>query len=51
MSSGTLLGMCGSLRAASSNRMLMHEAARLYGPEQFIEGDLRLPLFDEDLED
>jgi len=29
----------------------MREAARLFDPETFIEGDLRLPLYDGDLED
>ncbi len=50
MSSGTLLGICGSLRAASFNRKLMHEAAALFDPATFIDGDIRFPLFDEDLE-
>lgn len=45
-----LLGLCGALRAASTNRMLLHEAARLYGPADFAEADLRLPLYDADLE-
>jgi len=45
----TLLGLCGSLRAASFNRKLMLEAARLHGGD-FSEGDLRLPLYDGDLE-
>lgn len=47
----TLLGICGSLRSASTNRLLMHEAARRFAPARFIDGDLRFPLFDEDLED
>lgn len=47
----TLLGLCGSLRSASTNRLLMHEAARRFGPCTFIEGDLGLPLYDGDLED
>lgn len=51
MESPTLLGICGALRAASTNRMLMHEAARLFGPARFDVGDLRLPLYDGDLED
>ncbi|WP_071675519.1 NADPH-dependent FMN reductase [Nioella nitratireducens] len=51
MSSGTLLGISGSLRAGSYNRKLMREAARLYAPATFIEADLRLPLYDGDLED
>ncbi|MDG4649435.1 NAD(P)H-dependent oxidoreductase [Roseibacterium sp. SDUM158017] len=50
MSSGRLLGICGSLRRGSFNRKLMHEAARLYDPEDFAEADLRLPLYDGDLE-
>lgn len=46
----TLLGICGALRAESSNRKLMREAARIFAPGRFEEGDLRLPLFDEDLQ-
>lgn len=44
-----LLGLCGSLRAASLNRKLMLEGAR-HWPGSFAEGDLRLPLYDGDLE-
>lgn len=51
MSSGTLLGICGSLRAASWNRKLMLEAARIYDPAEFLDADLRLPLYDGDLEE
>ncbi len=51
MSTGTLLGLCGSLRSASLNRKLMLEAVRLFDPADFIDGDLRLPLYDGDLED
>lgn len=47
----SLLGLCGSLRSGSTNRLLMHEAARRFGPCNFVEGDLRLPLYDGDLED
>ncbi|HMO07382.1 MAG TPA: NADPH-dependent FMN reductase [Paracoccaceae bacterium] len=50
MADHTLLGLCGSLRRASTNRRLMHEAARIYAPARFAEGDLRLPLYDGDLE-
>ena len=50
MSSLRLLGVCGSLRAASWNRKLMLEAARLFDPAEFVEGNLRLPLYDGDLE-
>jgi len=46
----TLLGLCGSLRAASQNRKLIQEAARLHGGA-FTLGDLRLPLYDGDLEE
>ncbi len=46
----TLLGLCGSLRRDSWNRKLMAAARDAFGPAQFVEGDLRLPLFDEDLE-
>lgn len=45
-----LLGLCGALRAASTNRMLLAEARRLYAPDGWEEGDLRLPLYDGDLE-
>ncbi len=50
MSSGRLLGLCGALRAQSSNRKLMNSAARSFNPAEFIEGDLRLPLYDGDME-
>jgi chromate reductase, NAD(P)H dehydrogenase (quinone) len=50
MSSLRLLGICGSLRAASWNRKLMLEAARIFDPAEFIDGNLRLPLYDGDLE-
>lgn len=50
MSSGRLLGISGSLRADAFNSKLMREAARLFDPAEFIEGNLRLPLFDEDIE-
>ena len=48
MSSPTLLGISGSLRAGSTNRKLLHEAARLFGDCTFIEGDLKFPLYDGD---
>lgn len=44
-----LVGLCGSLRKESANRKLMRDAARLYGGD-FVEADIRFPLFDEDLE-
>ncbi|MEL7106059.1 MAG: NAD(P)H-dependent oxidoreductase [Pseudomonadota bacterium] len=45
-----LLGLCGSLRRNSVNAKLMREAARIYGGP-FEEANLRLPLYDGDLED
>ena len=47
----TLLGISGALRSGSFNTKLMHEAARLFGPADFTFADLRLPLYDGDLED
>lgn len=46
----TLLGISGALRAASTNTKLMRHAAQIFAPDQFIEADLRLPLYDGDLE-
>lgn len=45
-----LLGLCGSLRKASHNRKLMAVAATRFAG-RFEEGDLRLPLYDGDLQD
>lgn len=45
-----LLGLCGALRQGSSNRRLLAEAARLFGPCRYVEADLNLPLYDGDLE-
>ncbi|MDD9921954.1 MAG: NAD(P)H-dependent oxidoreductase [Boseongicola sp.] len=44
-----LLGISGSLRADSVNRKLIREAARHYGGE-FIEAEIRMPLYDGDIE-
>ena len=44
-----LLGISGSLRKEATNRKLIREAARLHGGP-FTEADLRLPLYDGDLE-
>jgi len=50
MKEARLLGLCGSLRKASLNRRLMMVAAASFdGP--FEEGDLRLPLYDGDLQE
>lgn len=51
MSQHRLLGLSGSLRAGSYNRKLLREAARLFDPADFTEGNLRLPLYDGDLEE
>lgn len=45
-----LAGISGSLRTESSNTLLVREAARAFDPAEFLMGDIRLPLFDEDLE-
>ena len=45
-----LVGICGSLRRDSWNRKLLGAARDAFGPARYSEGDLRLPLFDEDLE-
>jgi len=47
----TLLGMSGALRAGSTNRLLVAEAARVFAPDAFVMADLALPLYDGDLED
>ena len=51
MSELSLLGLCGSLRAASTNRLLLNEAVRAFGTADYTEGSLRVPLYDGDLED
>ncbi len=50
MSGLKLLGISGSLRDASLNTKLVREAARVFAPATFSLGDLRLPLYDGDLE-
>jgi len=45
-----LVGLSGSLRTASYNSMLLHEAARAFGDCEFEMGNIRFALFDEDLE-
>ena len=47
----TLLTICGALRAGSTNRLLLAEAARVFGAAKVVEAELRLPLYDNDLED
>lgn len=46
-----LLGICGSLRKGSVNRKLMLEAIRLFDKADVTYADLRLPLYDGDLEE
>ncbi|WP_135449668.1 MULTISPECIES: NADPH-dependent FMN reductase [Tabrizicola] len=46
----TLLGIPGALRAASTNRLLLAEARRAFGEARHTEANLRLPLYDGDLE-
>ncbi|WP_299673470.1 NAD(P)H-dependent oxidoreductase [uncultured Roseobacter sp.] len=50
MAKYTVLGLSGSLRKASTNTMLLREAARLFGDCEFELADLRLPLYDGDAE-
>lgn len=45
-----LLTLSGSLRKGATNRMLLKEAARLFGPCTHVEGDLSLPLYNGDEE-
>jgi len=46
----TLLGISGALRKASTNTMLMRNAAAIFDADEFIEADLHRPLYDGDLE-
>jgi chromate reductase, NAD(P)H dehydrogenase (quinone) len=46
-----LLGISGALRVASTNRMLVAEAGRVFGPDRFVIADINLPLYDGDIED
>ena len=50
MAEPKLLGISGSLRAQSINTKLVHECARVFGPAEFVLANLRLPLYDGDLE-
>lgn len=45
-----LLTLSGSLRAEATNSKLLREAVRLFGARSHVEADLRLPLYDGDLE-
>ncbi|MCB5199848.1 NAD(P)H-dependent oxidoreductase [Loktanella sp. TSTF-M6] len=46
-----LLGISGSLRKASHNRLLIAEAGRLFGADTLTFGDIDLPLYNGDLEE
>lgn len=46
-----LLGLSGALRTGSTNSKLLREAARLFGPCDYSEADLRFPLYDGDAEE
>ncbi|MGR3761666.1 NADPH-dependent FMN reductase [Roseobacteraceae bacterium NS-SX3] len=48
MADPVLLTISGSLRAAATNRRLVAEAARLFGPAEVAVADLNLPLYDGD---
>lgn len=50
MAGERILTICGALRAGSTNRLLVAEARRIYGAADYEEADLRLPLYDGDLE-
>lgn len=47
----TLIGLSGSLRAASTNTYLIENAAKAFGKADLVHADLRFPLYDGDLED
>lgn len=47
----TLLGISGALRAQSTNTMLIRNAATAFDATSFTEADLKLPLYDGDLEE
>ncbi|WP_299287655.1 NADPH-dependent FMN reductase [uncultured Tateyamaria sp.] len=51
MSTPTLLGISGSLRAGANNRKLLREAARLFGDCTYVEADILMPLYDGDDEE
>ena len=46
----SLLCISGALRAQSTNRLLLTAAAAAFGPARVTHADLRLPLFDEDIQ-
>lgn len=50
MADPVLLTISGSLRREATNRRLLAEAARVFGPAIVVEADLNLPLYDGDAE-
>jgi chromate reductase len=51
MAAPKFLGIAGALRRESTNLKLLREAARLFGEAEVAWGDIRMPLYDGDLED
>jgi len=51
MAQHQLLGLSGALRRASTNTLLVREAARLFGECDFTLADLDLPLYNGDVEE
>lgn len=51
MSDPILLGIPGALRKASTNRLLLKEAARVFGPCDYVEADIDFPVFNQDIQD
>lgn len=51
MTSPKILGISGSLREASTNRKLLHEAARLFGECEYTQADIQFPVYDGDDEE
>ncbi|MFY0311456.1 NADPH-dependent FMN reductase [Leisingera sp. D0M16] len=50
MADPVLLTISGSLRREATNRKLLAEAVRVFGPASVMEADLNLPLYDGDAE-
>lgn len=51
MSRPMILGIPGALRKASTNRLLLREAVRVFGDCDFVEADIDFPVFNQDIED
>ncbi len=45
-----LLGISGSLRKEATNTKLLREAARLFGDAEYVQAEIRFPLYDGDAE-